>query len=150
MALIKKHDGQWYPSVLNNFFSDLDSLFADRRPAIGQMTSAPAVNIKETEKDFRLELAAPGLQKDDFDIEIDAGKLTISAERKIENEEKDEEGRYTRREFSYRAFKRSFSLPEGRIDEDSIKANYKDGVLHLELPKQDDNEKTGSRRIEIS
>lgn len=150
MALIKKQGDQWFPSVFDNFFSDLDGLFADRRPALGQMVSAPAVNIRETEKSFRLELAAPGLQREDFEVEVDAGKLTISAEHKIENEAKNEEGRYTRREFSYQSFKRSFSLPEGRIDEDNIKASYKDGVLQLELPKQDDNEKPSSRRIEIS
>lgn len=150
MALIKKHGGQWFPSVFDNFFADLDSLFADRRPAMGQVSSAAAVNIRETEAAFHLEVAAPGLQKEDFAIEVDAGKLTISAERKMENEETDQEGRYTRREFSYQSFKRSFSLPENQVKEEDIKATYTDGVLHIELPKQTEEEQSRSRRIEIA
>jgi len=95
--------------------------------------NVPAVNIKENEKDFELELAVPGRKKEDFNIEVDNNVLTVSSELKTEKEVSEEN--YTRREFGYSSFKRAFTLPE-TIDEDKIKADYVDGILMFTLPKR--------------
>lgn len=108
----------------------------------------PAVNIKETDLNFELELAAPGKKKEDFDIEIDHNVLTISSEDKSETEEKDEEGRYTRKEFNYSSFRRAFTLPE-TINPEKINANYQDGVLKISLPKREEALPKPKRMIEI-
>ena len=94
----------------------------------------PAVNIKENEKSFDVEVAAPGFHKEDFKIDIGNGILNISAETK--KEDKKEKNNYTRREFSYSSFSRSFTLPDSAAEED-IKARYEDGILHLMLKKID-------------
>jgi HSP20 family protein len=93
----------------------------------------PAVNIKETNKDFNLEFAAPGFKKEDIKVSIDDNILTISAEK--ENEKQENSERYTRKEFSYNSFSRAFSLPES-VSFDKIDANYTDGVLKLSIPKK--------------
>lgn len=93
----------------------------------------PAVNIREEDNRFDIEVAAPGLKKEDFKIEVDRGLLTISAEHKETKEEK--EDAYTRREFSFNSFKRTFTLPEN-VDLDQIDATYTDGVLTLAVKKQ--------------
>lgn len=95
--------------------------------------SVPAVNIKENEKDFELELAVPGRKKEDFNIEVDNNVLSVSSELKTEGEVA--EDNYTRREFGFSSFKRAFTLPE-TIDEDKIKADYVDGILKFTLPKR--------------
>lgn len=96
-------------------------------------TAVPAVNIKDTEKSFELELAIPGVKKNDFTIEVDHDVLTISSEVASENEQT--QAHYTRREFSYAAFKRAFTLPE-TVDGAKIDAKYEDGILKLTLPKK--------------
>ncbi|MGL2966354.1 Hsp20/alpha crystallin family protein [Flavobacterium sp. XGLA_31] len=110
--------------------------------------NTPAVNIKETDTDFTIELAAPGKQKEDFNIEVDNKVLTISSEAKNQHEETDKNGRYTRKEFSYSAFKRAFTLPD-TINENDIKANYESGVLHIQLPKREDALPKAKRLIDI-
>ncbi len=94
----------------------------------------PAVNISENEKSYTIEVVAPGFTKEDFKIKVDDDTLTISAESKYENKENGKDKEYTRREYSYNSFTRSFRLPED-VKDDSINASYKDGVLSLELPK---------------
>ncbi|NNK80365.1 MAG: Hsp20 family protein [Flavobacteriales bacterium] len=125
-----------FPSLFDDFFhNDLFNLgSADlmKRPA------SPAVNIKETEKDFQLEVSAPGMKKEDFHLELDNNMLTISAEVKSESEEKGKDGKYTRREFSYSSFSRSFTLPEDKVREEDIEASYSDGILHIVLPKMEE------------
>lgn len=107
---------------------------------------APAVNVTELEHQFKIELAAPGLEKGDFNIKVEEDQLTISAERKQETEEKKEDGKFLRREFNFASFKRSFRLPEN-VDAEHISANYNNGVLVLELPKAEPVNNT--RVIEI-
>ncbi len=107
----------------------------------------PSVNIRETEEGFGLELAAPGLKKDDFRVNLDNQTLTISAELKREEEEKSE--KLIRREFSYNSFSRSFSLPK-TIDLDKIKADYKDGILSISLPKREEAKVAVNREISIA
>lgn len=109
----------------------------------------PAVNIKETDTNFGIELAAPGKTKEDFNIEIDHNVLTISSEEKTEKEENDNQGKYTRREFSYSSFRRAFTLPES-VNADSINATYENGVLQVTLPKREEALPKPKRMIEIA
>jgi HSP20 family protein len=106
----------------------------------------PAVNIKEEKDKFVLDMAAPGLKKDDFKIDLDNYQLTISAETKDEKKEKTDN--YTRREFVYNSFSRSFTLPK-TIDIDKIKGDYKNGVLSLVLPKKEEETKL-TKQIKLS
>ncbi len=130
-----------------------DNIFNDEfmTPARKGLTvwngSMPAVNVKETEDQFELELASPGMAKEDFNIEVDADVLTISSEKKESKEEK-EEGKFTRREFRYNAFKRSFTLPE-TVDSNKIEANYTAGVLSLVIPKKEEAKPQPARKIDI-
>ena len=105
----------------------------------------PAVNIKEDNDKFTLELAAPGMKKDDFHINVEKDVLTISSEREKEKEEKKED--FARREFFYSSFKRSFNLPD-TVDVENIKADYKNGILNISLPKKEETKVT--REIKIS
>ena len=132
------------PGYLDNFFgSDLmRSFFSD-----GADYSVPAVNIKENDKNFEIEVAAPGLNKDDFNITLDNDVLTIKSEKKSETEDKQED--YMRREFQYSTFCRSFSLPES-VNRDKIKASHKNGILSVELPKNEEATIEKSKKIKIS
>jgi len=107
----------------------------------------PAVNIKETNEDFVLELAIPGMKKSDFTIDVENKILSISSEVKHENE--DTNANYTRREFGYSSFKRTFTLPDS-IESDKVKATYKDGILMVVLPKREEAKQKPAKRIEIS
>ncbi|RCW90806.1 Hsp20/alpha crystallin family protein [Winogradskyella arenosi] len=107
----------------------------------------PQVNIKETADAFIVDMAVPGLKKSDFHIDLDNDLLSISTETKEENEHKD--ANYTRREFGYASFKRSFNLPES-VDEDAINARYEDGILSILLPKKEEAKQKPVRNIEIS
>ena len=107
----------------------------------------PAVNITENKEDYKLSVAAPGLKKDDFKIDVEGNMLTISSEKEDSKEEKDE--RYTRKEYSYSSFSRSFALPE-EVNQEKIEAKYQDGVLKVTLPKKDDVKKLAvSKHIAI-
>jgi len=108
----------------------------------------PPVNIKETENAFSVALIAPGLKKEDFNIELDKDLLTISSQVKAEAAEQ-EEGKFTRREFVHAAFKRAFTLPE-TVKEDEINAVYADGILIITLPKKEEAQPKVKRLIEIS
>lgn len=142
MNLIKRNTLP-FPSIIDEFL---------KPDWLGGMqnfgANVPAVNIKESETEFAVELAAPGKKKEDFNIEVDDNVLTISAEAKNERQEKDEKGRYTRREFSYSSFKRAFTLPE-TVNEADIKASYEDGVLYITLPKREEALPKPKRMIEI-
>lgn len=94
----------------------------------------PSVNISEDQKNYRVEVVAPGFKKEDFKVKVDEDILTISAETKSENTEDNNGREYTRREYNYSSFSRSFQLPEN-VKDDSISASYKDGILQLDLPK---------------
>jgi HSP20 family protein len=110
-------------------------------------TTLPAVNIKEDEKSFVLDLAVPGIDKKDLKIEIQEDMLTVSSESKTENEES-QDG-FKRKEFSYSSFCRSFYIPEN-VNREKIQASYKDGILSVELPKQDEEKTKLSKQIKIS
>jgi HSP20 family protein len=145
MTLIK-----WKPAVSNfptGLTSYFDSFFNDdffRTPAA---LSQPSVNVVENDKEYRLEVAVPGFGKDDFTIDVDHHVLTISGEKK--NEAKEEKENYTRREFSYSSFKRSFTLPE-TVNGEKISAAYENGILNVQLPKRVEEKKESKKTIKIS
>jgi HSP20 family protein len=112
-------------------------------------TTIPAVNIRESADNFEVEMAAPGMKKEDFKVELDGNQLTISSERSSENEEKDSE-RYTRKEFSYQSFMRSFQLPKDVVDIENINAKYESGVLHLLIPKKEEAKQRPPKMIQIN
>jgi len=132
------------PSTFSDFFSDF---LNEDVLQTHLFKSVPSVNIMERSNDFRVELAVPGINKEDFNIEVDKGILVISAEKK--EEKKDEGDRYTRKEFSYQSFSRSFSLPD-HVDAENISAEYRNGVLELTLPKKDEAKAKPVRQIKIS
>jgi HSP20 family protein len=137
------------PSLLNDFFTEdwLDSSVANWRSAGATL---PAVNVKETNDDFRIEVAAPGMKRDDFRVELDNSVLTISSQMEDRKEQTDKSGRYTRREFSYQSFQRSFSLPENNVEGAKISAKYTDGILHVTIPKKEEAKVKPARQITVS
>jgi HSP20 family protein len=131
-----------YSPFLSNLFDD------DFFPVLTSRTSSmPAVNIKEDEKNYTLELAIPGMDKKDLKIDINEDVLTISSETKNESEE--EKDGYKRKEFSYSSFCRSFYIPEN-VNRDKIGASYKDGILNIELPKMEEEKSKITKTIKIS
>ena len=112
-------------------------------------STIPAVNIKETTDNYEVEVAAPGMTKKDFRVQLEGNMLTISSEKTIEREEKDDV-RYTSREFSYQSFSRTFNLQKEVVDTEKIQAKYEDGVLHLLIPKKEHVKQKQPRLIEIS
>lgn len=118
------------PSVFNDFFKPWNNWF-DNDNFFGRTVNMPAVNITEGKNEYQLSLAVPGMKKDDFKIDINGNMLTISSEKEDEKEEKD--ANYTRREYNYSSFSRTFTLPE-EIVKEKIEAKYQDGVLKVSLP----------------
>lgn len=112
-------------------------------------TTIPAVNIKETNDSFEVEMAAPGMTKKDFKVELDGNTLFISSEKEDRNETKEGE-RYTRREFSYQSFRRTFQLHKDVVDAEKIEARYENGVLHLVIPKKESAKHKPPRMIQIA
>lgn len=131
----------WLDDIFNR---DLPSVFTSN---FNTGITLPKVNIKETADAFMVEMAVPGLKKSDFQIELDNQVLSISTEMKEENEQREEN--YTRREFGYSSFKRTFNLPES-VNDEKIKANYEYGILNIFLPKKEEAKKKPSRSIKIS
>lgn len=129
----------WLPEVFNSFF-DTNSMNRSN-------STSPAINVRENDDKYIVELAAPGLKKEDFDINVDAeGELTIKMEK--QNSDKEENGRYLRREFSYAKFEQTLILPDD-VDCEKIAACMSDGVLTIELPKLSKEEKKVMRAIEV-
>ncbi|MEM7659588.1 MAG: Hsp20/alpha crystallin family protein [Bacteroidota bacterium] len=115
----------------------------------GVTNTLPAVNIKETDADFRLEVALPGVPKDQVHVEVNNNLLTLSSKVEDKQEETTEDGTYSRREFRYHSFKRSFTLPK-TVDGEHINAQYENGILHVVLPKREEAKEKGPRLIEIA
>ena len=107
----------------------------------------PSVNVKDTDEAYELEVAAPGMNKKDFKIELDNNLLKISNEEKNGKEQKEDD--YSRREFRYQSFCRTFSLPENKVEASKITAKYKDGILYLSLPKKEEAKVKPVRMIEV-
>lgn len=135
------------PSLIENFFGrDMNDFFNTSSPAMHQV---PAVNVVEHEDGFRIEVAAPGMKKDDFKLNLNHNNLTISGSQ--ENRKDDSENnneKYTRREFSFSSFQRTFTLPSS-VDADHIQASYVDGLLKIDIPKREEAKVKPPRQIEI-
>jgi len=137
------------PSLLNDFFADgwFDSSLANWKSS---GTTLPAVNVRETNDDFRIEVAAPGMKRDDFKVELDNNALTISSQREDKRQQDEKEGSYTRSEFSYQSFQRSFTLPENKVEGDKIAARYIDGILHITIPKREEAKVKPAKQIKVA
>lgn len=125
------------PSMFDDFFKPWNQWLDDGGP-VGRTLNIPAVNIKENGNHYTVALAAPGLKKDDFNISLEGNMLTISSEKEESTEDKSD--RYTRKEYSYSSFSRSFSLPDD-VKAESIDARYENGELNITLPRKDDAKK---------
>jgi len=149
MSIIKRNNSfQGMNSIFDDLFNtDLLNWGLVNNSATN--TTLPSVNIRETNDNFIVEMAAPGMTKDDFKIELDGNLLTISSEKEDRNEMKDGE-KYTRQEFSYQSFQRSFQLPKDVVDSDKIQAKYENGVLNLVVPKKEHAKQKPPRMIEIA
>lgn len=144
MTLVKFNNGQ--KSAVNPWFGDVfDSIINDSFLNDRFVNKVPAVNIAETENEFHIELAVPGLKKEDFKINLDKNVLSVSAEKKAENVE--EGKKYSKREYSYTSFVRSFTLPEV-ADQAKIEAEYTDGILKLNVAKKEEA-KAQTREISV-
>ncbi|NAY91363.1 Hsp20 family protein [Muricauda sp. JGD-17] len=154
MSLVKFRRRPWGNLITQDFF-DMDDFFDNRKWVRDMLpskfwngkTMEPALNIKETDDDFEIELAAPGFSKKDFNVTIDDGCLNISA--KKEHSEEEKKDNYTRREFSYNAFERSLQLPES-VKEEEVKAKYNDGILSFKLAKKEQAKKRPPKVIEVA
>jgi HSP20 family protein len=145
MTLIRTAD-RFYPSLLNQLFNR-ELVDWNNNGFSAEDSTLPAVNILEDDNRIQIEVAAPGMKKDDFKIELNQNRLTVSAESEKENNESGE--RYSRKEFCYRSFTRQFNVPVETINGDQIQASYKDGILMLTLPKREELKPKPARAIEI-
>jgi len=145
--MLAKINRSYLPTYWDDFFND--SFFKSANTVNCSGTS-PAVNVIEDEKQYRIDVAVPGMSRSEFRIDLDDDLLTISSEQK-ENSEADESNnpRYMRREFSYSTFKRSFQLPDS-IDQENIKASHDAGILSIQLPKKEEVVQKAAKQIEIA
>lgn len=138
MPTRRYYNQNWLPSIFNDFF---DNNWMEKANA-----TAPAINVVESDEDYKVEVAVPGMTKEDFNIHLgDENELVISMEKKVENEDKDNK-KYLRREFSYTKFQQSLYLPDN-VDKEKITANVANGVLTIELPKYSQEEKAKINRV---
>jgi HSP20 family protein len=145
MSLVKFSNQ--FPALFDHFFEN-DLYDWSNRHFSTTETTLPSVNIKESADEFEVELAAPGFVKSDFTIELNHDMLTISSEKKVENEIKEGQ-QFARREFSYQSFSRSFTLPH-TVDNDKIKARYENGILRVSIPKKEEAKPKPARHIAIA
>lgn len=148
MSIIKRNRNSFsaIPALVDDFLGR--ELFNwDNSNFSSTQTTVPAANIKETEDSFGVEVAAPGLEKKDFKIQLENNLLTISSQK--ENHEENQFDGYSRREFSYQSFQRSFILPKDVVNDEGIVARYENGLLQLIIPKKEEAKHKGPRLIEI-
>ncbi len=137
-----KRNQDWMPNIFNDFFGNecLDTFSHKVNPSV------PAMNIIETDDEFKVELAAPGLKKEDFKVHVDNNELIISVEKKTETEDK--KGKYLRREFGYTQFKQTLLLPDN-VDKEHIEAKQDHGVLSINIKKKNKEEHPNTKPIEV-
>jgi len=144
MLPVARKEKRFFPSIVDEFFG------RDFMPDLFEFQTGvnlPSVNIIEGKDDYKIEVAAPGLEKKDFRIDLDNNVLTITSEREDKKEEEKE--RYMRREFSYSSFKRSFALPQS-VDSANISATHKDGILSIMIPKKEEAKVKPTKQIDIN
>lgn len=150
MTIVKRNGN--YSNQLPTFFDDFfnrDIFNWGLSNFSNTDTTIPAANIKETPENYLVEVAAPGMTKNDFKIELEGNVLTISSEKSDQSETKEDE-KYTRKEFSYQSFQRIFNLAKDVVDAEKIEAKYENGLLHLLIPKKEEAKQKGPRLIKIS
>ncbi|SEN21819.1 heat shock protein Hsp20 [bacterium A37T11] len=145
MSLVKFKNGNNTPNLSSGFNDIFESFFNDSFFSDRMVSRVPAVNVSETADDYNIEMAAPGLEKGDFKINLDRNLLTVSVEQQKQQESHDKQ--YTKREYSYNSFVRSFALPDS-ADDAQIEASYKDGILHIKVAKKEEA-KHQVRQIDI-
>jgi len=148
MTLVKTSDRLFptFPSFFDNLFSR-DLLDWNESNFSTTNSTLPAVNIRENDESFMIEMAAPGLNRENFKVNLDRNRLMISSEFKDEKNESNE--KYSRREFSYQSFQRSFNLPESTVDGDKISARYNNGILMVTIPKREEVKPKPAKEIDI-
>ena len=138
MLIVRRNNDNWMSNLFNDFVEDR---YMSRMNA-----TAPAVNIKENRVKYEMEIAAPGLKKEDWNISLDEdGNLHVKMEKKQEHKEEDEKQVYLRREFNYTSYEQTYTLPED-VNKEKIAAKVVDGVLHIELPKKTQEEALQNKR----
>ena len=144
LPTIKRQNQNWLPSIFNDFFND------EWFPMRAAMSAAPAINVKESDKNYEIEMAVPGMTKEDFKVHVnDKDQLVVSVEKKNEKKEEDKSSKFLRREFNYTRFEQALLLPEN-VDREAITAKVCSGVLHIVLPKLEEiPTKEPTRVIEI-
>ena len=133
------------PTVFEDFFKPWNEWF-DNGGLFGRTMNIPAVNITEQKNDYLVSLAVPGMKKEDFKIDVDGNMLTISSEKEETKEEKDK--KFTRKEYNYSSFSRSFTLPD-EVNKEKIDAKYEDGVLKISLPRKEEVKKPTAKQIAV-
>ena len=146
MKLARKNEN-YFPSFFDRFWNN-ELMDWGHSNYSSTNTSLPAVNVRETNDDFIIEVAAPGMEKKDFKVSFKNNVLTISSEKENKKEEKDEN--YTRKEFSYQSFQRSFTVADNAVQGEKISAKYNNGILNIVLPKRDEVKPQPEREIKIS
>lgn len=145
LALSKAFDRM--PTVFEDYFKPWNEWFDNGNGDLwGRVMNVPAVNITEHKDEYRVSLAVPGMKKDDFKIDVEGNMLTISSEKEENKEEKDK--KFTRKEYNYSCFSRSFTLPE-EINKEKIEARYQDGVLKIALPRKEGTKKLSAKHIAV-
>jgi HSP20 family protein len=139
-------NGNQFPTLFSDFF-DTERFFGNRWFEKEFNQNLPAVNVRENGKEFCVEFAAPGFKKDDFKVDVEDNVLVVSAER--EKESNEENDRFTRREFSYSSFSRSFTLPQN-VNSENIDAKYSDGILKLSIPKKEAAKAKPTKQIKVA
>jgi HSP20 family protein len=153
MKTLVKPNGNLFPaipSIIEDFFLMRDLIDTSNGNWKSTGATLPAVNVGETNDEFTIEVAAPGMKREDFHVELDNNMLTISSNREENREGKDKTHKYSRREFSYQAFQRSFSLPENKVEGDKISARYEGGILYISVPKKEEAKVKPRKQIAIS
>ncbi len=146
MNLAKRNEN-YFPSFFDRFFNN-ELMDWNLSNFSSTNTSLPAVNVKENENEFLIEVAAPGMDKKDFNIKFHNNVLTVSSEKKDEKEEKNE--KFTRKEFSYQSFQRSFTVAENAVESEKITAGYSNGILRITLPKREEVKPKPMKEIKIA
>ena len=148
---LAKLSNNWFPSTPSIFdkFFDGELMDWNRSNYSSTNSTLPAVNVRENSNEFKIEVVAPGMKKENFHVDYENGRLTISSELKNEREEKQGD-KFTRREFSYQSFQRSFTVAENIVEPENIAAKYNNGILHITLPKREEVKPKPAKKIQIS
>lgn len=146
MANISLFKPEKMPAMFDDFFKPWNEWFDNGSSLFNRMLTVPAVNIVENKNEYVVSMSVPGFKKEDFKINLESNMLTISSEKEVSKEEK--ESKYTRKEYSYSSFSRSFTIPD-EVSQEKIEAKYEDGILNLILPRKEEAKKFMAKNIAV-